>query len=159
MLACEMPCGSKNICSSVHRRRARPSSLAVGLAVYAHVSIHARRPVRRIFEINVIWFRLSAANMYTYTPIVYNTVYTIFIRHCKLMLVVVYKFLSCRLGKTLRQIFEINVIWSLNKCNSVFKKDIWNKCNLICVINMFETDWGRPSSCWRARARRQYKYK
>ena len=33
--------------------------------------------------------------MYTYTPINYNTVYIVLIRHCKHLLVVVYESLSC----------------------------------------------------------------
>ena len=37
---------------------------------------------------------LSTAKMYTYTPIILNTVYIFLIRHCKHLLVVVYKFLS-----------------------------------------------------------------
>ena len=37
---------------------------------------------------------MSTANVYTYTPIMYNTLYIISIRHCKHLLVVVYKPLS-----------------------------------------------------------------
>ena len=37
----------------------------------------------------------STADIYTYTPIIYNTVYIILIRHCKHLLVVVYKNMSC----------------------------------------------------------------
>ena len=36
----------------------------------------------------------STANIHTYTPISYNTVYISLIRHCKHLLVVVYKSLS-----------------------------------------------------------------
>ena len=36
----------------------------------------------------------STANIYTYTPIICATVYMVSIRHCKRLLVVVYKFLS-----------------------------------------------------------------
>ena len=38
----------------------------------------------------------STANAYTYTPIVWNAVYITVVRHCKHLLVVVYKFMSCR---------------------------------------------------------------
>ena len=41
---------------------------------------------------------LATANIYTYTPIIQNTVYIILIRRCKHLLVVVYKFLSCTLA-------------------------------------------------------------
>ena len=37
----------------------------------------------------------STANIHTYTPHIYNTVYINLIRHCKHLLVVVYIFLSC----------------------------------------------------------------
>ena len=36
----------------------------------------------------------STADIYTYTPIIKNTVYIVLSRHCKHLLVVVYKFLS-----------------------------------------------------------------
>ena len=36
----------------------------------------------------------TTAKIYTYTPIIWNTVYIILIRHCKHLLVVVYKSLS-----------------------------------------------------------------
>ena len=42
----------------------------------------------------------STANIYTYTPISLNTAYIILIRHCKHLLVVVYKF--CRVYITLQ---------------------------------------------------------
>ena len=41
--------------------------------------------------------QLSTANIETYTPIVYNTVYIILIRHRRHLLVVVYKFVLCKL--------------------------------------------------------------
>ena len=37
---------------------------------------------------------ISTANIYTYPPINYNTVYIMLCRHCKYLLVVVYKFMS-----------------------------------------------------------------
>ena len=40
----------------------------------------------------------STAKIYTYTPIISSTVYIILIRHCKYLLVVVYKLLSRRTG-------------------------------------------------------------
>ena len=44
--------------------------------------------------------RMSTANVYTYTLSIYNTVYIISIRHCKHLLVVVYKCLSCTSATT-----------------------------------------------------------
>ena len=40
---------------------------------------------------------MSTANIHTYTPSIYNTVYIITIRHCKHLSVVVYKFISCNM--------------------------------------------------------------
>ena len=37
----------------------------------------------------------STDNIYTYAPIIQNTIYLILIRRCKDLLVVVYKFMSC----------------------------------------------------------------
>ena len=74
----------------------------------------------------------STANIYTYTPIIYDTVYMILIRHCKHLLVVVYKILSCMLSQQwtatspsehTANTSSVNVTWLCDQCNQNIHTD------------------------------------
>ena len=73
-------------------------SLSLYIYIYIHTYIHIHKNItaedmlQGLQHPNVVL--TSTANIYTYTPIIYNTAYIILIRHCKYLLVVVYNFLT-----------------------------------------------------------------
>ena len=67
--------------------------VATWLATSANIAILMTEKSARLL-IRWGWSDKSTANIYTCTPIVYNTVYINLIRHRKHLLVVVYKYVS-----------------------------------------------------------------
>ena len=87
----------------IYREREREREIMY-IYTYIHTYIHIHtyvlpaRPPAKGTRLSHVLYRdltISTANVYTYTPIVYDTVYIILIRHCKHLLVVVYKSWSC----------------------------------------------------------------
>ena len=84
------------------RKRPRNSTCICELCIlwnsmytsYIIYYVHAVYAVCILYTVKKLTWCISTANIYTYTPIIYNTVYIILIRRCKHLSVVVCKFLS-----------------------------------------------------------------